>query len=108
MTKFGVSPEKEEALYKKMDELGVSEADFDEKFILEYLGRSASLLNKNEQIIKEEMIETKNLGAMRVFVFDICILNLEFVSGRPGATISNDPMSAVAYSTSRLCHRIKK
>ena len=33
MTKFGVSPEKEEALYKKMNELGVSEADFDEKFI---------------------------------------------------------------------------
>ena len=33
MSKFGVSPEKEEALLKKMDELGVKESDLDEKFI---------------------------------------------------------------------------
>jgi len=33
MSKFGVSVEKEEALLKKMNELGVSEADIDEKFI---------------------------------------------------------------------------
>ncbi len=33
MTKFGVSVEKEEALLKKMNELGVLEADIDEKFI---------------------------------------------------------------------------
>ena len=33
MSKFGVSPEKEEVLLKKMDELGVKESDLDEKFI---------------------------------------------------------------------------
>ena len=33
MSKFGVSPEKEEALLKKMNELGVKESDLDEKFI---------------------------------------------------------------------------
>jgi len=33
MSKFGVSLEKEEALLKKMDELGVKESDLDEKFI---------------------------------------------------------------------------
>ncbi|GJM15051.1 MAG: peptidyl-tRNA hydrolase [Thermodesulfobacteriota bacterium] len=33
MSKFGVSPEKEEALVKKMNELGVKESDLDEKFI---------------------------------------------------------------------------
>ena len=33
MSKFGVSPEKEEALFKKMNELGVLESDLDEKFI---------------------------------------------------------------------------
>ena len=33
MSKFGVSIEKEEALLKKMNELGVHEADIDEKFI---------------------------------------------------------------------------
>jgi protein subunit release factor B len=33
MSKFGVSPEKEEALLKKMNEVGVFEADIDEKFI---------------------------------------------------------------------------
>jgi protein subunit release factor B len=33
MSKFGVSIEKEEALLKKMDELGVKESDLDEKFI---------------------------------------------------------------------------
>ncbi len=33
MSKFGVSPEKEESLFKKMKELGVAEADLDEKFI---------------------------------------------------------------------------
>ncbi len=33
MSKFGVSTEKEEALLQKMNELGVHEADIDEKFI---------------------------------------------------------------------------
>lgn len=33
MSKFGVSVEKEEELLKKMDQLGVKEADIDEKFI---------------------------------------------------------------------------
>lgn len=33
MSKFGVSIEKEEALLKKMKDLGVEEADIDEKFI---------------------------------------------------------------------------
>lgn len=33
MSRFGVSPEKEEALFIKMDELGVKESDLDEKFI---------------------------------------------------------------------------
>ncbi|MCK5392296.1 MAG: peptide chain release factor-like protein [Deltaproteobacteria bacterium] len=33
MSKFGVSVEKEEALLQKMNELGVLEADIDEKFI---------------------------------------------------------------------------
>ena len=33
MSKFGVSAEKEEALFKKMNELGVQESDIDEKFI---------------------------------------------------------------------------
>jgi len=33
MSKFGVSVEKEEALLQKMKELGVLEADIDEKFI---------------------------------------------------------------------------
>ena len=33
MSKFGVSPEKERALLKKMDELGVNESDLEEKFI---------------------------------------------------------------------------
>lgn len=33
MSKFGVSVEKEEALFKKMNELGVQESDIDEKFI---------------------------------------------------------------------------
>ena len=33
MSRFGVSLEKEEALLKKMDELGVKESDLDEKFI---------------------------------------------------------------------------
>ena len=33
MSKFGVSFEKEGALIKKMDELGVKESDLDEKFI---------------------------------------------------------------------------
>jgi protein subunit release factor B len=33
MSKFGVSLEKQEALLKKMDELGVKESDLDEKFI---------------------------------------------------------------------------
>ncbi|MFB3147261.1 MAG: peptide chain release factor-like protein [Thermodesulfobacteriota bacterium] len=33
MSKFGVSTEKEEALFKKMKELGVHEDDIDEKFI---------------------------------------------------------------------------
>jgi len=33
MSKFGVSIEKEKALLKKMDELGVKESDLDEKFI---------------------------------------------------------------------------
>jgi len=33
MSKFGISLEKEEALQKKMDELGVKEVDIDEKFI---------------------------------------------------------------------------
>ncbi len=33
MSKFGVSVEKEEELLKKMKELGVHEADIDEKFI---------------------------------------------------------------------------
>ena len=33
MSKFGVSPEKEEALLKKMDELGLKESDIEEKFI---------------------------------------------------------------------------
>ncbi len=33
MSKFGVSPEKEESLLKKMKELGVDETDLDEKFI---------------------------------------------------------------------------
>ena len=33
MSKFGVSIEKEEALFKKMKELGVFEDDLDEKFI---------------------------------------------------------------------------
>jgi len=33
MSKFGVSVEKEEALLKKMSELGLLEADIDEKFI---------------------------------------------------------------------------
>ena len=33
MGKFGVSVEKEEELLKKMDQLGVKEADIDEKFI---------------------------------------------------------------------------
>lgn len=33
MSKFGVSVEKEEALLKKMNELGVHEDDIDEKFI---------------------------------------------------------------------------
>lgn len=33
MSKFGVSLEKEDALIKKMSELGVKESDLDEKFI---------------------------------------------------------------------------
>lgn len=33
MSKFGVSPEKEEALVKKMDELSIKESDIEEKFI---------------------------------------------------------------------------
>ena len=33
MSKFGVSTEKEEALLRKMNELGVLETDIDEKFI---------------------------------------------------------------------------
>lgn len=33
MSKFGISPEKEEALLKKMDELGLKESDIEEKFI---------------------------------------------------------------------------
>ncbi|MGB3364771.1 MAG: peptide chain release factor-like protein [Thermodesulfobacteriota bacterium] len=33
MSKFGVSLEKEEALKKKMEELGVKDVDIDEKFI---------------------------------------------------------------------------
>ena len=33
MSKFGVSVEKEEALLKRMNELGLLEADIDEKFI---------------------------------------------------------------------------
>lgn len=33
MSKFGISIEKEKALFKKMKELGVVEADIDEKFI---------------------------------------------------------------------------
>lgn len=33
MSKFGVSLEKEEALQKKMEELGVKDVDIDEKFI---------------------------------------------------------------------------
>ncbi len=33
MSKFGVSPEKKEALLKKMNELGVKESELDEKFI---------------------------------------------------------------------------
>ncbi len=33
MSKFGVSVEKEEALFKKMNELGVQESDIDENFI---------------------------------------------------------------------------
>jgi protein subunit release factor B len=33
MSNFGVSVEKEEELLKKMDQLGVKEADIDEKFI---------------------------------------------------------------------------
>ena len=33
MSKFGVSPEKEEALLRKMNDLGIKESDLDEKFI---------------------------------------------------------------------------
>jgi len=33
MSRFGVSPEKEEALLTKMEELGVKESDIDEKFV---------------------------------------------------------------------------
>jgi len=33
MSRFGVSPEKEEALLTKMGELGVKESDLDEKFL---------------------------------------------------------------------------
>lgn len=33
MSRFGVSDEKENALIKKMDELGIHESDIDEKFI---------------------------------------------------------------------------
>ena len=33
MSRFGVSPEKEEALLAKMEEFGVKESDIDEKFV---------------------------------------------------------------------------
>lgn len=33
MSKFGISIEKEQALFEKMDDLGVSESDIEEKFI---------------------------------------------------------------------------
>ena len=38
MSRFGVSPEKEEALLTKMEELRVKESDIDEKFVQEGLG----------------------------------------------------------------------
>ncbi len=58
MSKFGVSPEKEEALFRKMKELGVKESDFDEKFIRSG-GPGGQNVNKVATCVQLKHIPTK-------------------------------------------------
>jgi len=72
MTKFGVTPKKEEELYVRMKELGLSEDDLEEKFI-KSSGKGGQNANKNSTcvqlkhkptgiIIKYQKERTQNLN----------------------------------------------
>ena len=57
MTKFGVRPEKEERLFKRLQELGIREEDMEEKFIRSG-GHGGQHLNKTSTCVQIKHIPT--------------------------------------------------
>ena len=57
MTKFGVRPEKEERLFKRLQELGIRDEDMEEKFIRSG-GHGGQHLNKTSTCVQIKHIPT--------------------------------------------------
>ena len=57
MTKFGVRPEKEERLFKRLQEVGIREEDMEEKFIRSG-GHGGQHLNKTSTCVQIKHIPT--------------------------------------------------
>lgn len=57
MSKFGVTPKKEEELYRQMNELGLSEDDIEEKFI-KSSGRGGQKVNKSSTCVQLKHLPT--------------------------------------------------
>ena len=115
MSKFGVTPKKEEKLYKRMAELSIFEEDIDEKFI-KSSGKGGQNVNKNSTcvqlkhipsgiIVKYQKERTQNLN--RFFARRSLIEKMDELVNKDSSK-KNQIKSKIAKQKSRRKRRTRK